>query len=316
MALRPVRAAEAGARHPHGGAREDDHRERGEREKRDLRVQIGGDREAARIGGGLLLTHARDLACPLPSRRGRAARPRPRLHRDLALLAAGPRRAGAALRGHRPDAARPRRRPAAAPGRRRIERRATRPTTSSASSTTWASATAHFAGNSMGGALSLEMAKRGRARSVVAISPGGGWYPRTTRRGEARPALLRPHAADGEGVAAADRPDHGRPGSRRLALRDVMTRGDQVPAKEAARSRAHRSTATLVEERLQGAARGHGPPIGPRPGQGPTLVTWGTQGPCAPAARHARRFRDRDPRRRVPRASPGSGTRRCGTTRA
>jgi len=34
---------------------------------------------------------------------------------------------------------------------------------------------AHFAGNSMGGALSLEMAKRGRARSVVAISPGGGW---------------------------------------------------------------------------------------------------------------------------------------------
>src|SRR5215217_6646424 len=35
--------------------------------------------------------------------------------------------------------------------------------------------TAHFAGNSMGGALSLELAKRGRARSVVAISPGGGW---------------------------------------------------------------------------------------------------------------------------------------------
>src|SRR3954469_12953773 len=30
---------------------------------------------------------------------------------------------------------------------------------------------AHFAGNSMGGALALEMAKRGRARSVVALSP-------------------------------------------------------------------------------------------------------------------------------------------------
>ena len=27
----------------------------------------------------------------------------------------------------------------------------------------------------MGGALALELAKRGRARSVVAISPGGGW---------------------------------------------------------------------------------------------------------------------------------------------
>src|SRR5919198_3227464 len=34
--------------------------------------------------------------------------------------------------------------------------------------------TAHFAGNSMGGALSLEMAKRGRARSGVAVSPRGG----------------------------------------------------------------------------------------------------------------------------------------------
>src|SRR6266566_10031348 len=34
---------------------------------------------------------------------------------------------------------------------------------------------AHFVGNSMGGALALELAKRGRARSVVAISPGGGW---------------------------------------------------------------------------------------------------------------------------------------------
>lgn len=35
--------------------------------------------------------------------------------------------------------------------------------------------TAHFVGNSMGGALSLELAKRGRARSVVALSPGGLW---------------------------------------------------------------------------------------------------------------------------------------------
>ncbi len=35
--------------------------------------------------------------------------------------------------------------------------------------------TAHVAGNSLGGWLSLEMAKRGRARSVTAIAPAGGW---------------------------------------------------------------------------------------------------------------------------------------------
>ena len=41
--------------------------------------------------------------------------------------------------------------------------------------------TAHLAGNSLGGALALELAKRGRARSVVAISPGGGWREDDTR---------------------------------------------------------------------------------------------------------------------------------------
>lgn len=35
--------------------------------------------------------------------------------------------------------------------------------------------TAHLVGNSMGGALAIELAKRGRARSVVGISPGSGW---------------------------------------------------------------------------------------------------------------------------------------------
>ncbi|HEY6759451.1 MAG TPA: alpha/beta fold hydrolase, partial [Baekduia sp.] len=37
--------------------------------------------------------------------------------------------------------------------------------------------TAHLAGNSLGGALALELAKRGRARSVVGISPAGGIRP-------------------------------------------------------------------------------------------------------------------------------------------
>jgi pimeloyl-ACP methyl ester carboxylesterase len=35
--------------------------------------------------------------------------------------------------------------------------------------------TAHIAGNSLGGYLALHLAARGRARSVVALAPGGGW---------------------------------------------------------------------------------------------------------------------------------------------
>jgi pimeloyl-ACP methyl ester carboxylesterase len=37
--------------------------------------------------------------------------------------------------------------------------------------------TAHIAGNSLGGFVALQLAERGRARSVVALSPAGGWSP-------------------------------------------------------------------------------------------------------------------------------------------
>lgn len=39
----------------------------------------------------------------------------------------------------------------------------------------------HVAGNSMGGAIALELARRGAARSVVAISPAGFWTDRERR---------------------------------------------------------------------------------------------------------------------------------------
>jgi pimeloyl-ACP methyl ester carboxylesterase len=91
---------------------------------------------------------------------------------------------------------------------------------------------AHFVGNSLGGALTLELAKRGRARSVVALAPAGGWsegdgeaqrlarfferqirVARMTRR--AIPTLMR------------------RPRSRRVALRDIMRHGELVAPVEA-----------------------------------------------------------------------------------
>src|SRR4051794_40418462 len=36
-------------------------------------------------------------------------------------------------------------------------------------------ATAHVAGNSLGGYVALQLAARGRAESVVALAPAGGW---------------------------------------------------------------------------------------------------------------------------------------------
>ena len=49
--------------------------------------------------------------------------------------------------------------------------------------------TAHLAGNSMGGWVALELARRGRARSVCALSPAGTWEPGTSAHSRSRRAL-------------------------------------------------------------------------------------------------------------------------------
>jgi pimeloyl-ACP methyl ester carboxylesterase len=59
----------------------------------------------------------------------------------------------------------------------------------------------HVAGNSMGGWLALELGRRGRATSVIAVSPAGMWSPkenayarRTLRFQHAAATRLAPHA--------------------------------------------------------------------------------------------------------------------------
>jgi pimeloyl-ACP methyl ester carboxylesterase len=92
--------------------------------------------------------------------------------------------------------------------------------------------TVHAVGNSMGGALALELAKRGRARSVVAIAPAGGW---SVGDGEARRLArffarqLRMTRATGPRMKAIV----SRRVLRKLALRDVMSRGENVSPAEA-----------------------------------------------------------------------------------
>ncbi|MEA2145925.1 MAG: hypothetical protein QOG59_1512, partial [Solirubrobacteraceae bacterium] len=91
--------------------------------------------------------------------------------------------------------------------------------------------TAHLAGNSLGGWLAIELARRGRARSVVALSPAGGWArTRDLRRvirmlSNARVLIAR---RDALGLSVLMR----RPGFRRLVLRQGMTRGDLIPVQD------------------------------------------------------------------------------------
>jgi pimeloyl-ACP methyl ester carboxylesterase len=90
----------------------------------------------------------------------------------------------------------------------------------------------HVVGNSMGGAFALELAKRGRARSVVAIAPAGGW---TDGDGEARrlSRLFRRQIASARAAGPRIGTVMRRPASRRLALRDVMRHGELVSPADA-----------------------------------------------------------------------------------
>src|SRR5437763_8918020 len=81
--------------------------------------------------------------------------------------------------------------------------------------------TAHVVGNSLGGALALELAKRGRARSVVALAPAGGW-----NRGDGEARRLGRFFARQIRItrATASRIDRlvRRPTPRKYALREIM----------------------------------------------------------------------------------------------
>ena len=87
-------------------------------------------------------------------------------------------------------------------------------------------------GNSLGGGLALELAKRGRARSVVAIAPGGGWTQgdgECARVGRFFARQVRTTRATAPALPRIMR----RPGARHLALRDIMRHGELVAPADA-----------------------------------------------------------------------------------
>jgi pimeloyl-ACP methyl ester carboxylesterase len=92
---------------------------------------------------------------------------------------------------------------------------------------------AHFVGNSMGGGIALELAKRGRARSVVALAPAGGWSrgdgegPRIGNFFARQIKMLERTHAWSERIMR-------RPGTRRLAFREIMRHGELVSPADAA----------------------------------------------------------------------------------
>jgi pimeloyl-ACP methyl ester carboxylesterase len=132
-----------------------------------------------------------------------------------------------------------------------------------------------IAGNSLGGYLALGLAARGRARSVVALAPAGGWDP-----GDAEPArtlhrFLALDAALKETRVLVDRMVSSPQGRRRVTA-DLVVRYEHLPPR-------------LLEDLVLGAADCaatrplaqralvHGWPLDPERVTCPVRFVWGTE---------------------------------------
>jgi len=132
--------------------------------------------------------------------------------------------------------------------------------------------TAHIAGNSLGGWLALELARRGRARSVVCLAPAGGWAAggRAERRlaflfrlGRRLDAFLEPRAAR----------LMRRPGLRKLLLGQMMEHGDRLTPEQAA-ARFTASAGCSVYLPLMKSILEVGPPDWSDGVDTPVLIAW------------------------------------------
>jgi len=106
----------------------------------------------------------------------------------------------------------------------------------------------HVAGNSVGGWTALELAKLGRARSVVAIGPAGLWPGRNPRSAKMK---LRGQYRMGRRFARLTPHLMRSPVGRSLLLRDTMARPRQIPADAAAAMAAEYAATPDFEAHLE-----------------------------------------------------------------
>lgn len=148
-------------------------------------------------------------------------------------------------------------------------------------------ATAHIVGNSLGGWLALQLAARGRARSVIALAPAGGWDDADFFPGlAARQAELQVGAR--RAAPAADRLVT-TPGGRRALTASTTVAYEHIPA-------------GLLAHQLRGiAACDAGPMLEVALREGyaldavrvtcPVRIVWGLQDVLLPLPEAAVRFR-------------------------
>ncbi|HWF54399.1 MAG TPA: alpha/beta hydrolase [Solirubrobacteraceae bacterium] len=128
----------------------------------------------------------------------------------------------------------------------------------------------HVAGNSLGGRLALELARRGRARTVVAFSPPAAWRSPRDLAAVTRLVLLGHLAAGWSGEHV--RPLLARPRSRQLLLGVAVEHGERVPPGAAQEMLSENAGCAIVREFMKSVT---GPMTEPlEPPDCPIRIAW------------------------------------------
>lgn len=142
--------------------------------------------------------------------------------------------------------------------------------------------TAHLVGNSLGGWVALELARRGRANSVLALSPAGGW----TRAVDLQRMLLIFRVAGALRRSKAMPRIAADPRRRRMLLRAMAEHADRLTTAQTAAIFEDMAECDVLAE-LIGGARESGP-IKTLSAPCPIRVVWGALDRTLPFARYGR----------------------------
>jgi pimeloyl-ACP methyl ester carboxylesterase len=150
-------------------------------------------------------------------------------------------------------------------------------------------ATAHLVGNSLGGYLALRLAERGRAESVVALAPAGGWgvddesYRDTLAFFTTMQEQLRGAAIHADAIAATAT-------GRRQATSAITSSYEHLSADLVAHLIRGAAGCTAIDPLVEHALR-VGWPLDPSRVTCPLRIVWGTADQLLPWPAAAARFR-------------------------
>jgi pimeloyl-ACP methyl ester carboxylesterase len=148
----------------------------------------------------------------------------------------------------------------------------------------------HLCGNSLGGWMAIELAARGRAGSVVALAPAGGWEAGSREERRLGRFFRRQYRMIRYAAPRAERVLR-RPRMRRLAMRDVCVHGDRWTVEQAAAMTRGAIECAIYEPFLEVMER-DGPPTAFDGVSCPVRIVWGTRDRVVPVARHLPRWRE------------------------